>query len=300
MANLKEIRGRIKSIKSTQQTTRAMKLVSAAKLRRAQDSTLQFRPYALKFKELLSNLMQGQGEDDTVSSPYVDDRAVENVLYVLITSNRGLAGAFNAAIFREMTEHIQEHHPELLEQGNVHFLPIGKKGFEAIQRMAWPIVEDKNHDVFADLNFQTVKEVAQTAMERFHDGLYDKVYIAFNEFKNVVTQVRRVEQFLPVEVAGEDTEENQAGAMEYIFEPDADSIISNLLPSVLLNQFYRAVLESHASEHAARMVAMENATENAQDLLDDLRLKYNKARQAAITKEILEIVSGADALEGAG
>jgi F-type H+-transporting ATPase subunit gamma len=287
-------------VKNTQQTTKAMKMVAAAKLRKSQDMLLNLRPYALKHNDLLANLSSGIDES-VVETPYLSARPIQKVLYVVITSNRGLAGAFNNAIIQLTEKHIRATYPDQLAKGNVKVLPIGRKGYDFYRRKTHvEVVGGKNHDVFTGLNFDRVNEVAQLVMQGFVDGEWDKVEIAYNEFKNVATQIRRVDSFLP---AAMEAEKPKAGATpatktDYVFEPDAKTIIENLVPQILKVKFYRAVLESNASENGARMVAMDNATENAQELLNKLKLAYNNARQAAITKEILEIVSGANALGG--
>lgn len=292
MANLKEIRSRIRSVKSTQQTTRAMKMVSAAKLRRAQDAAQQLRPYAEKLSELLGNVAPALRETENLDLPYLKVRPVEKVLYVLLTSNRGLAGAFNNGLAKVVEEHIHAHHADLHLAGNLALLCLGRKGFEYFENRGYRTVHGANQDVFADLTFDTVAAQAQWAMERFADGSFDKVYLAYNGFVNVMSQDRRVDAFLPVQLsAAEKPAGNNA-----ILEPDAVKLGESLVPKILKTAVFSAVLDSHAGEHGARMIAMDNATENAQELLDHLKLTYNKARQAAITTEILEIVSGAEAL----
>lgn len=287
MANLKDIRLRINSIKSTQQTTKAMKMVSAAKLRKAQDSIIRLRPYANKLKELIQNLLLGQQEID---SPYVKSREIKNVLLVVVTSNKGLCGAFNSSIFKLVQSTIQEKYSNLHKNGNVHLLCVGKKGFEFFKRTHKLIGE--NHDLFSKVSFEPTANLAEEIMQGFIDGKWDKVEIIYNEFKNVATQIRKVETFLPLEVPKND----KVQFVDYIFEPNKEDILTELIPKILKIQFYKCILDSNASEHGARMVAMDSATENATQLINQLRLIYNKERQAAITKEILEIVGGAEAL----
>lgn len=287
MANLKDIRLRINSIKSTQQTTKAMKMVSAAKLRKAQDAIIRLRPYANKMKDLIQNLLLGQQEID---SPYVKSREVKNVLLVVITSNKGLCGAFNSSIFKLVQSTIQEKYSQLHKSGNVHLLCIGKKGYEFFKKTHSLIGE--NHDLFSKISFESTANVAEMVMQGFIEGRWDKVEIVYNEFKNVATQIRKLETFLPLEV--QKAENNNF--TDYIFEPNKEEILTDLIPKILKIQFYKCILDSNASEHGARMVAMDSATENASQLISQLRLIYNKERQAAITKEILEIVGGAEAL----
>lgn len=296
MANLKEIRSRITSVKTTQQMTRAMKMVAAAKLRRAQDNILRLRPYALKLQEIMGDISANMGDD--FESPYGEVREPKSVLLVAVTSNRGLCGAFNNNIIKQVTNVINGPYAEQYKAGKVQLLCIGKKVFEFYKRRDHDIIEDKNFDVFQNLSFETVAEVAEAVMDGFVKGTWDRVDLIYNEFKNVVTQEVRREQFLPI--SGEDLSADEGAAVHhnanYIFEPGQDEILADLIPKSLKTQFYKSVLESNAGEQGARMTAMDNATENAAELLGDLRLKYNRARQAAITTEILEIVAGAEAL----
>jgi len=287
MPNLKDIRLRINSIKSTQQTTKAMKMVSAAKLRKAQDGIIRLRPYANKLKDLIQNLLLGQQEID---SPYVKSREIKNVVLVVITSNKGLCGAFNSSIFKLVLATIQEKYADLHKNGNVHLLCVGKKGYEFFKKTHKLLGE--NHDLFTKISFGQCSEVAEILMKGFVDGKWDKVEIIYNEFKNVATQIRKVETFLPLEVS----KNEKVNAIDYIFEPNKEEILVDLIPKILKIQFYKCILDSNASEHGARMVAMDSATENASQLISQLKLVYNKERQAAITKEILEIVGGAEAL----
>lgn len=295
MANLKEVRGRIKSVKTTQQMTRAMKMVAAAKLRKAQDNILRLRPYALKLKEIMGDL--SDNVSDGLESPYARVRPVGKVLIVIITSNRGLCGAFNANIIKHALKVIDEQYQKLYKEGNVHVLCIGKKGYEYFKRQGYNMV-GANHDVYTNLSFEKVNEVAARVMTEFVEGTYDKVEIVYNEFKNVLVQNRVDEDFLPVapDIKGDDHQEDGGMNADYIFEPNQQEILSDLIPKSLKVQFYKAILESNAAEQGARMTAMDNATNNADELLKELKLTYNRARQAAITTEILEIVGGAEAL----
>lgn len=298
MANLKEIRGRIKTVKSTQQVTKAMKMVAAAKLRKAQDRMIQLRPYALKLREIIGNVVSVLDAQD-IPSDLVRAREVNNLLVVLVTSNRGLAGPFNANIIKHTFAHLQQHYADEMENGRVQFICMGRKGYEFFQKRGFN-VNGQNFDVFTDLTFERVNEVTEMVFEKYRSGEVDKVYLAFNEFQNVMSQVRRADVLLPLSVDSISEEEEEAQAKlrsDYIFEPGKEEILTDLIPKALRTQVFRAVLESNAAEHGARMVAMDSATENAEELLRTLKLSYNKARQASITKEILEIAAGADALE---
>ncbi|AWW30320.1 ATP synthase F1 subunit gamma [Echinicola strongylocentroti] len=290
MANLKEVKERINSVVSTQQITKAMKMVAAAKLRRAQDKIIQMRPYSQKLTAILNNVSAGiEGGSDLV---YAEKREVNNVLIVPVTSDKGLCGAFNTNIIKAATAAINTEYADK----KITILPLGKKAYETFKKREYSVIGDF-YQVFSDLTFDVVKDAAEYAMGEFEKGTYDKVVLVYNEFKNVATQIVRNEQFLPMEK--EETDEVASGTnVDYIMEPSRDYIIQELVPTSLKIQFYKAVLESNASEHGARMTAMDKATENAGELLKDLRLMYNRTRQAAITNEILEIVAGAEALGG--
>ncbi|KAA9331945.1 ATP synthase F1 subunit gamma [Adhaeribacter soli] len=293
MASLKEVRNRIVSVQSTQQITKAMKMVAAAKLRRAQDSIIRMRPYAQRLNNILTNLSELTG--DTVSNPYTTKRDVNRVLIIAVTSDRGLAGAFNSNVMKGVNSLITEKYAAQMAAGNVEFLAIGKKGHEALAKKGYKLNGDYTH-VFANLSFDTVRVAAEFAMEGFRTGTYDQVEIVYNEFKNVATQIIRKEQFLPIEEKPKDETAKNTNIPDYIFEPSKEEIIQTLIPKSLKIQVYKAVLESNASEHGARMTAMDKATDNAGELLKSLKLTYNRSRQAAITTEILEIVGGAEAL----
>ena len=284
MANLKEIRNRISSIKSTMQITSAMKMVSAAKLKKAQDAITAMRPYSSKLTELLQNLSATLDAD--AGGDYSKQRKVSKVLLVVITSNRGLCGGFNSSIIKETIKNIDSNYKDI----HVDLLPIGKKGADILSK-TYPILETRN-DLFDDLTFDNVAEVAKKIMNLYVDGTYDKVEIIYNRFKNAATQISQVEQFLPIKPIEGDTNTN----VDYIFEPSKVDIVLELIPKSLKTQLYKAVRDSFAAEHGARMTAMHKATDNAKELRDELLLTYNKARQAAITNEILEIVGGAEAL----
>ncbi|MHC2990874.1 ATP F0F1 synthase subunit gamma [Pontibacter sp. HJ8] len=292
MASLKEVRGRIVSVSSTQQITKAMKMVAAAKLRRAQDNILRMRPYAQRLGGILTNL--SSLTEGSVSNKYSAKRDANRVLLIVVTSDRGLAGAFNSNIIKAATTLANTRYSNQLEAGNVTFLTIGRKGFEALTKRNLKVISDYT-GTFLNLSFDTVRAAAERAMSGFVSGEFDKVEIIYNEFKNVATQIVRTEQFLPVE---ENPVDESASSVipDYTFEPSKEQIIEELIPKSLKIQVYKAVLESNASEHGARMTAMDKATENAGDLLKELKLTYNRTRQAAITKEILEIVGGAEAL----
>jgi F-type H+-transporting ATPase subunit gamma len=286
MANLKEIRNRITSIKSTMQITSAMKMVSAAKLKKAQDAITAMRPYSSKLTELLQNLSATLDSD--AGGTYATQREVSNVLFVAITSNRGLCGGFNSSITKKVVRTIEENYSGTA----VDIFSIGKKGGDVLSK-AHNIIAKRN-DLFDDLTFDNVAVVAEELMEMYVDGKYDKIEIIYNQFKNAATQIPQVEQFLPIKpIEGGDTNVNS----DYIFEPSKEEIVEALIPKSLKTQLYKALRDSFASEHGARMTAMHKATDNATDLRDDLLLTYNKARQAAITNEILEIVGGAEALK---
>jgi F-type H+-transporting ATPase subunit gamma len=292
MASLKEVRNRIQSVSSTQQITKAMKMVAAAKLRRAQDSITQMRPYSQKLSAILSNL--SAASEDSLVSRLSEVRTLNRVLIVVVTSDRGLCGAFNSNIIKAATYLINNKYKSQAAQGNVHLMCIGKKGYEFFAKRGFKVI-DAYATIFSNLRFDAAKPAAEEAMNSFLDGTYDKVEIIYNEFRNVATQIIQVEQFLPIEESNTDNTNNSV-ATDYILEPSANAIIDELTPKSLKIQFYKALLESNASEHGARMTAMDKATDNAGELLKELKLTYNRTRQAAITKEILEIVGGAEAL----
>lgn len=300
MANLKEIRGRIKGVKSTQKVTKAMKMVSAAKLKKAQNRMLALRPYAAKMKEIIENVTAVVNVSD-IPSKLVEQREVKNVLMVVVTSNRGLCGPFNSNLIKHTVQFIDDNLAAHQADGSLHFVCVGKKGYEYFSKRKYNVIgKQADFDILSNLTFDRADEIINQVFEGFEGGKYDKVYLCYNEFKNVMAQNRKVDLFLPVTV--EESEEGDAGTegpkADYIFEPDRAQILTDLIPKSLKTQFFRSVLESNAAEQGARMVAMDSATENAEELLKKLKLSYNKARQASITKEILEIAAGADALEG--
>lgn len=293
MPSLKEVRNRISSVKSTQQITKAMKMVAAAKLRRAQESIERMRPYAQMLEGILNNLA-GSTPPEELDSPYLQERNPEKILIVSLTSDRGLCGAFNMNVIKATNKLIQKKYATQLEAGNVHFLPIGKKGKDYLISRHKNLNADYN-EIFQNLSFEEVKAAGDYILNAFAKGEYDRVEIVFNEFKNVATQIMRTEQFLPIQQM--EVEENDTSSeVDYLLEPSKEEIITELIPTTLKIKLYRAILESNASEQGARMMAMDNATENAGELISQLKLQYNRSRQAAITKEILEIVGGAEAL----
>jgi len=292
MANLKEVKNRIQSVGSTQQITSAMKMVAAAKLKRAQDKISQLRPYAQKLAGILKNVTAGL--DGDVENKYGVERAVENVLIVAVTSDRGLCGAFNSNIFKATMALIEEKYAGVARSGGLYIFPVGKKAYDFFRKKDYQLVDD-HWELFHDLNFDNAQSAAEQIMDGFAKGEFDRVELVFNEFKNIATQILRKEQLLPI-VTSKSAEE--VVAVDYLFEPSVAFIVEELLPKSVKIQFYKAVLESNASEHGARMTAMNQATENAGEMLKELKLTYNRTRQAAITKEILEIVGGAEALAG--
>lgn len=292
MANLKEVRNRITSVSSTQQITSAMKMVSAAKLRRAQDAVTQMRPYANKLKEILENLSASLDSSEGI---YSRQREVKNVLLIVITSNRGLCGGFNANVIKAVNRLVEEQYKGC----KVSVLPVGKKGADFFRKTDFGIVGTdmpRNlNELFDRLTFANAAPVAEKVMEAFAQGEFDRVDLIYNHFKNAAVQITTVEQFLPVQAP---VREKSAPAVDYIFEPNKQYIVEDLIPRSLKTQFFKALLDSLAAEHGARMTAMHKATDNAGALIKELKLTYNKARQAAITNEILEIVGGAEALNG--
>lgn len=290
---LKEVRNRIKSVQSTQQITKAMKMVSAAKLRRAQDAITQMRPYARKLQEMLSNIV-GDATGGAGSSLSVE-RPVEKVLFIVITSDRGLAGAYNSNVIKLTRNTIAEKYAAQMAKGNVHVWNIGKKGYEALIKGKYN-ADATYKDLFLNLTFESVQACAQAAVTAFKSGQFDVVELVYSEFKNAATQRFSVERFLPIPKAPEAA--NNKKKNDFIFEPSQEVILDELMPKILNTQLFKAVLDANASEHGARMTAMDKASDNANELLKSLKISYNRARQAAITTELTEIVSGAAALQG--
>jgi len=289
---LKEVRNRIKSVQSTQQITKAMKMVSAAKLRRAQDAITQMRPYARKLQDVLSNIISNSEGDLTMN--LAATRPVEKVLVLLVTSDRGLCGAYNSNLVKMAKSLIQESYSTQQQKGNVEVWTIGKKGFESMQKSGYN-VNSNFKDIFQNLTFANVQTAAQAAMNGFAEKRFDVVELIYSEFKNAATQRYVLERFLPIPQI-----EKKPGAKkaDFIYDPEKDQLVAELMPKILNTQLFKAVLDGNASEHGARMTAMDKASENANELLKALRITYNRARQAAITTELTEIVSGAAALNG--
>lgn len=292
MPNLKEVKNRISSVVSTQQITKAMKMVAAAKLRKSQDRILQMRPFAQKLDFILGNLSATQSDEG--QSWYNDVRDPNKILLVVISSDRGLCGSFNSNILKTAIKLINEDYKSQADKGNVSVLPLGKKSNEFFVKRKYKTISD-HWGIFSNLNFENSSTIASYIMTAFAAKEFDRVVIIYNEFKNVATQIVRTEHFLPVAPA---SSEAQSSSTDYIYQPDKAEIVAGLVPKSLNVKLFKALLESNASENGARMTAMDKATENAGELLKELRLSYNRTRQAAITKEILEIVAGAEALKG--
>ena len=284
MANLKEIRGRITSISSTMQITSAMKMVSAAKLKKAQDAITMLRPYSEKLQELIQKVSTGS---EGSLSEYAQKREVKKILYIAISSNRGLAGAFNSSVIKELNANYKQK-----EDVEIEILTIGKKVFDAVRRVR--TVYDNQSSIYDSVSFEAVSKLTSAVMKDFSEGVFDEVYLVYNKFINAATQQVITEQLLPITMPEQAEEDAES---DYIFEPDKQTILETLIPKSIKTQVYKALLDSIASEHGARMTAMHKATDNANALKNELVIFYNKARQAAITNEILEIVSGAEALK---
>lgn len=296
MANLKAVRERIVSVQNTQQITKAMKMVSAAKLRRAQMAIQQMRPYANKLNEMLRNILTNLGgEADT---KFGIERPVTKACLVVVTSSRGLCGAFNTNVIKSAVATIENRFAEVHKAGNLTIIPIGKKGYDYFRRRYSDATIIKDHvELSSDLSYDNVSLVSQRLMDAFAAEAYDVITVSYGRFKNAATQYPETEQWLPVPKI--ESQAGQGSKADYLFEPDMNSLLQTLIPSILQTTFQKYLLDTHASEHGARMTAMDKATENANDMLKSLKLSYNKARQEAITGEILEIVGGAAALEGA-
>ncbi len=295
MANLKEVRIRIASVKSTQQITSAMKMVSASKLRKAQTAIHKMRPYAAKVKEILQNLSATIQQDE--QNAFSEQRAPETVLLIVVASNRGLCGAFNSNIIKAANELINQKYRQQYAANKLHLMTIGSKVTDYFSKRGFPVIA--SHDaVFEQLSWEKAEPIASDLLKQFEKKQFDRIEIVYNQFKNAALQRLTVEQFLPIELPKEDSQKNNLTTVDYIFEPSKEIIVEELIPKSLKSQFYKILLDSFASEHGARMTAMHQATDNAKELLKTLNLQYNKARQAAITNEILEIVSGANALKG--
>lgn len=293
---LKEVRERITSVKSTQQITKAMKMVSAAKLRKAQQAITEMRPYADRLNKMLKNILSNL--EGGANTSFGVEREVNNVAIAVVTSSKGLCGAFNANITKAAIAKIEGEYAQQLESGNITILGLGKKGYEALAKRYPNLNYVKDHvGVFSDLTFESISEASAQLMEGFLDGTYDKVEVCYGQFKNAALQFPQAVQFLPVPKM-EKVEGGSKTKADYIFEPGKEELLEELIPSILQTTFQKYVLDTHASEHGARMTAMDSATENAEELMKDLKISYNKARQEAITKELSEIVGGAAALGG--
>ncbi len=291
MANLKEVRTRIASVSSTQQITSAMKMVSAAKFRRAQNAILGMRPYAAMLNEIIGDI----DVEDGVQTPYHEVRPANSVLLVVVTSNKGLCGAFNSNVIKEATA--RKQHYESKGCSKLQMITIGKRGSEFFSKQKG-LVTASHDDLLDNPSFDTVSALCDTLMEAFCNKEYDSIEIIYNQFKNSLTQILSAERFLPVAPKAKAAVANSQSRNDYIYEPGKEQILQEMIPLTLRSQFYRVILDSLAAEHGARMTAMQKATDNATELLKELRLSYNKARQAAITNEIIEIVSGSEALKG--
>lgn len=289
---LKEVRNRIKSVQSTQQITKAMKMVSAAKLRRAQDAIIQMRPYARKLQDMLSNIVSNTEVEG--GNALAAERPIERVLLIVITSDRGLAGAYNSNVIKAAKHLIREQYNSQFSKGNVAIWSIGKKGYEHFAKLNYN-VSDKFKDIFLNLSFEGVQKAAQAAVQAYLNKEFDAVEVIYSEFKNAATQRFVTERFLPI---AKTENKGSATKADFIFDPNKEELIAELMPKILNTQLFKAVLDAHASEHGARMTAMDKASENANELLRNLKISYNRARQAAITTELTEIVSGAAALQG--
>jgi len=295
MANLKDIRTRIASVKSTQQVTNAMKMVSAAKLRKAQDAIVQIRPYAFKLNEILSNVINNLDSD--IENIYAVRKKSERILIIAITSNRGLCGGFNSNVVKKTSELLTETYPEYYKQGKIDIVAIGKKAVDGFKTKGIKVTKSYL-ELYDNLTMAAVNEITQWVMESYSDGIYDQVELVYNQFINAAAQNLVSEQLLPVKPVEIPvlTTQKPRYRLVYIFEPSMQEIAEIIIPQALRIQFYKAILDSVAAEHGARMTAMHKATDNASDLIRELKLQYNQARQAAITNEILEIVSGANAM----
>jgi F-type H+-transporting ATPase subunit gamma len=281
MANLKEVRNRITSVSSTQQITKAMKMVSAAKLKRATNAIVQLRPYANKLRDILSNLSASL---EASTSPFIQERETNKVLIVVVSSNRGLAGAFNANVIKTANQLVAEKYAEQLRNGNVSIVAIGKKAQDFYEKRKYNVIGN-NNELYSALTFENASLITEAIMKGFASGEYDRVELVYNQFKNAAMQVLVAEQLLPLP-RPKVTSESVSSKTDYILEPSQDEIVNELIPKSVKIQLYKAILDSHASEHGARMTAMDKATENAGDLLKALKLSYNQARQAAITTEL--------------
>jgi len=290
---LKEVRSRIKSVISTQQITKAMKMVSAAKLRRAQDRITQMRPYSQKLSEMLSNIVTATEGDVAIDLSVA--REVQNVLLVVMTSDRGLCGAFNTNVNKAALNSIRTKYAHLSEK-NIHIMTIGKRSLQFFKKHSYNVIETYT-ELFANLNFEAVASIAEGVMQDYNNKKFDAVELVYSQFKNEGTQIFTAEQFLPISKVADISGNKSSSKADFIFEPEKNEILETLIPKILKTQFYKGLLDTNASEHGARMTAMDKASENANEILKNLRISYNRARQAAITTELSEIVAGAAALK---
>jgi len=296
MAGLKEVRIRIASVESTKQITNAMKMVSASKLRRAQNAIIKLRPYEAKMQEILHHIQSKAG--NLPQAQYAIKRDIKKVLLIVITSNKGLCGAFNSSVIKETVALINNKYSDLYNNANLDIITIGKKGSDYFRKRKYPVIADYD-SIYQSLTYENTEVIARLLMDKFIAEEYDAIELIYNRFKNASTQILSNEKFLPVEPEQILEKGKKAKSdIDYIYEPDKVQIITELIPKILKLRFHRAILDSHAAEHGARMTAMHKATDNATELIKALKLYYNKVRQATITKEILEIVSGAEALKG--
>ncbi len=298
MANLRDIRNRIESIQNTQQITKAMKMVAAAKLRKAQNRIIKTRPYASKMKEVVARLVKSASEENMLLQ---ERESVDNVLFIVIGSDRGLCGGFNNNLFKKVEKRIEKDFSAYKENDTLSVIAVGRKATKYFGKRKYNVVEEFP-GFFDELKFSQISDIMKSVISEFNSGKYDEVYLAYNEFQSIISQNRLIEKVLPIDpeaLVEEEKDEENEQFIDYIFEPDVDSILQELLPLHVNMHMWKAVLESNAAEQGARMTAMDNATENAKELEDDLRLEYNRARQSAITTEISEIISGAQALENA-
>lgn len=292
MPNLKEVRNRIESVRSTEQITNAMKMVAASKLRKAQEAILQLRPYSIKLNEIIDNICANLYTG--IEHPYSErDEEPKKALIVAISSNKGLCGTFNTNIIKKVSEVINEELKDFYNNNNLDIICVGKKVHEHLLKRKMPVIEEYNH-LFSDLSFENVSTLAEMVMTGYRESRWDRIIIVYNHFKNAANQFVVKENFLPIKTPC--SKEDDHFELDYIFEPEKEELLREVIPQALKTQFFRAHLDSHASEHGARMTAMHQATDNAKEMLKELRLAYNKARQATITREIIEIVSGAEAL----
>ncbi len=295
-AALKEVRTRIVSVKNTQKITKAMKLVAASKLRRATDRIVQMRPYSTKLSEMLTNIISGTELDVPIA--HAEERPLENVLFVIVTSDRGLCGGFNSNMVRLAKRTIEEEYSDLQKAGKISLMFVGKKGFDGLKRTEGANLRTEYQEIFKDLSFENAAVAAENVMDGFVAKEFDRVEVFYNQFKNQITQIPTRDQFLPIPKLEAPAEGEAQMKSDFIFEPAGGAIVQELVPKILKTKFYSYILDSNAAEHGARMTAMDQATDNAEELLKELKLTYNRARQAAITTEITEIVSGAAALNG--